>query len=175
MSIRAQDILLLFEMYFDLLYHATTYNNAILILREDTMKTGSYGNISFTRNPNFWWSPSQNVVRFVVNGEMLSYNYSMTPLSYAGDVPDPRGSDRSHGWSLDELTIAKDIKNIKKYLKGIEVNTAVFFIRHTEADLKYLEELIQPFPMYLTDMHHVRRFPNRFKTSLTNYQWRKSL
>lgn len=69
-----------------ILYHYTSLDNAINILKQNVLQTGeelSY--ISFTRNKNFHKVKREGIItdmKFIINGDKLSEKYKIQPFNY---------------------------------------------------------------------------------------------
>ncbi len=100
-----------------IIYHITTEENAIKILRVDTL--GKYNDpVSLTRDKNFNYIPGRwddtHSIKFVLDGNKVSNNYKIGPYSEDG-----------YGRSESEERTDKPIKPLSKYLIGIEVLTKI--------------------------------------------------
>lgn len=121
-----------------LLYHVTSLYNTISILKSNKMLGGIYKAVSFSRNKRYTgWNPKDHQVKITFDGDGLSNVFKINP--YKG----PRATPKE-----DEERILTDknneIKNIKKYIKSIELfNTydIASFPWHEETFPKRLKEL----------------------------------
>lgn len=115
-SNRAKDVNeMMLEAYRGKLYHATTPEGATQAITQNTLKVSpQFVGISLTRNPNFWYKYTLHPIRFILDGNRLSQNYKVEPYNYAQD---PRGIVKEA-----EEVVKTDIRNLNRYLIGIEVS-----------------------------------------------------
>lgn len=99
------------------LYHGTSWENAVNIIESNELRgnvsneTETYG-VSFTRNKNSAYSS----VALIIDQEKLSYNYKIDPIY----------RDGISGLDLAEERVPVTIKNIRKYLIGIQFNNPIY-------------------------------------------------
>lgn len=95
------------------LYHGTTWNNAIKILESNELRanvsneTETYG-VSFTRNKE----EAYDQVVFVIDQELLSYNYKIEPVY----------RDGISGRDLAEERVDRTIRNFRKYIISVKLS-----------------------------------------------------
>jgi len=106
------------EAYSGQLFHATTINGALSAISQNELKLSpTFIGLSFTRNPNFWYNYIVKPIRFIVDGRKLSHNYKIEPYNYAGDP-------RKYVAEQEEI-VCRSIKDLRRYLLGIEVHRKV--------------------------------------------------
>ena len=136
------------EVYFGNLYHSTSL--AIPILQQNMigavypseLDPYSHGHgVSFTRSPLYWFEHETKPVRFILDGTKISHNYRLIPIDNAG----------SHGLgeSESELYIRESLKNLRRYLLGVEINARGFFGGKESKTLQKVVKLSEPFPVYV--------------------------
>ena len=106
--------------YSGTLYHITSFSSLLEILKSDSLKVGSTGAISFTRNKNFLSKPSGSIilsgvgVMISLDAKKLTDNYKIEPYNY-------HGSDVEVGDEMEERVLDRTIKNIKKMITKIDL------------------------------------------------------
>lgn len=99
------------------LYHGTSFENAISIIETNELRgnvsneTESYG-VSTTRSKNEAYSH----VAIILDQEKLSYNYKIHPVYRDGIA----------GKDLAEERLDRTIKNIRKYILGLQFNNPTY-------------------------------------------------
>ena len=132
------------------LYHSTTYNNAINILKTNTLYSDRSFGISTNRNLDLFKKGFGDVC-FVLDGDKLSSKYKIFPFQFGQEdsqetiVQDKKASQfksiedyhdkltglernlQYYGWNTDRgLTIQKpEISNIQNYILKVYVNTNI--------------------------------------------------
>lgn len=116
-----------------ILYHHTSFSNLIRILKSNSLVIGRTGKISFTRSKNFLRSATVGLggvgAELILDGDKLSNNYKITPYKY-------------HGLDVEvddefEERVLKNIKDLNKYLKGINLYKTYFSFSRDRKE-KYL-------------------------------------
>ena len=129
------------------LYHFTTIPSLINILLSNKLESP----ISLTRNKNFNKVTSiiPTEARITLDGSLLSNNYKISPFNYGyrkkwvsdkgktefKNIWDPEFEDQS------EEVINKDIINLKKYIKEINVNEIDMWDYLDEDYIHHLDQL----------------------------------
>lgn len=132
------------------LYHSTTYNNAINILKTNTLYSDRSFGISTNRNLDLFKKGFGDVC-FVLDGDKLSSKYKIFPFQFGQEdsqetiIQDKKASQfksiedyhdkltglernlQYYGWNTDRgLTIQKpEISNIQNYILKVYVNTNI--------------------------------------------------
>lgn len=108
------------------LYHYTHIRSLMNILSSDMIRaTKAYDNtVSFTRDSKFHYYRRPSIggtqCRLIIDGERLSDNHAIEPYN------DNRSSDMTfkvtqHGYVESEERVFNDLKNVKRYLLGIDI------------------------------------------------------
>jgi hypothetical protein len=95
------------------LYHYTSYKSLIAILESNKLHSTQY---DYTKNVGVSFttvkSPVHGAVGIVVDGDDLSNNYKVSPMSFGlTPIPDEH----------EERVLTKEIKNIRRYIKKVIV------------------------------------------------------
>jgi len=121
------------------LYHSTSGENLVSILKSNTLKAGypvfRFGpggiqkQISFTRNKNY--RPGEYTLE--IDGNKLSENYKVTPYDESGNF----------GKRLEsEEVVTEDITDVKKYIIAIYANVEA--VQHES--YKEFERILKLYP-----------------------------
>lgn len=100
------------------LYHGTTWMNAIEIIESNELRANvsnetETNGVSFTRNSR----EAYDQVVFVIDQELLSHNYKISPVYREGIA----------GLDLAEERVPRTIKNIRKYIIELRWNNPIWF------------------------------------------------
>lgn len=141
-----------------IIYHFTPTFSAKDILEQDKLvskrreryskKELSFPTISFTRDKNFWNQTRFGInphIKFIVDGNKLSEKYKIRPFNWFTHGPKGRAEFEKQGVHMDEMeevVMAEEIKNLSKYLIGVEYrkNIPNEFAAY-QLDIKEIEEL----------------------------------
>lgn len=123
MVLQSTDLLSLVEQlrtYF--LFHTTTAENLLSILEEGTLHLGRMEpSVSFSRSNVRWGKASRNKVRLVFNGEKLYNDYKIQPHVFQYDENPTKFQKVPGGYFEYELRTNRPVRNIRRYLVGIEI------------------------------------------------------
>jgi len=105
-----------------ILYHATTYDNADKILKDNVLKRGKRGFVSFSRSKigTKIKVDKLHVVIFVINGNKLSEKYKIKPYNHSWNQN--KNVDYITHQMVDEMEerVFSDITNFSQYVLSIE-------------------------------------------------------
>lgn len=97
------------------LYHSTTYENLLQILKDDMLLKGNHNYISFTRNKiNV---KSSLPCQIIVDGDKLSNSYKVEPFDYFKGRYNDYSTDEQ-----EERVLIRMIKNLHKYVIKVIIN-----------------------------------------------------
>lgn len=99
------------------LYHYTSFENAIKIIQSNILKVGKTGYVSFTRNKFLYKQAtfiSGSDCFLSLDGNKISENYKIIPFKYHGIDYTEIGDE-----SEETLKRGKSLKNVKKYILDI--------------------------------------------------------
>ena len=119
-----------------ILYHYTTPEALLNILKTDELKTGEYGVNSFTRNKNYHLKNEcvrRGPVRITVNGDAMSNHTKFFPWNSWVAKDKSRQKQKRYYDEWEERTYA-DIKGIKKFVTKIAIDpqqTRAWYIAHS--------------------------------------------
>ena len=133
-----------------IIYHFTTFDNLIGILKSNSLISG-YHYISFTRNRLFDDGKFDLNVRIVFDGDRLSDKYKIEPFLYDDKFKDEHGIPRFKKEAEERIIsgIEKsydggiypyELKNIKKYIIRIDIIENRYLIFFKEKFDKMIEE-----------------------------------
>lgn len=114
------------------LYHATSIQNLINILNNNTLKTGRLyakdvlkgkktGSISLTRSKEFANRYTNNGAILILDQSKLINNYKLTPVGDNVNILGNTSTRRDYNSKAEEV-IEKNISPLNNYLLGIEIN-----------------------------------------------------
>ena len=161
-SIAEQLLHIIHEIYFGRLFHTTSLQGAFDVLRQNQLGHTGTRKVSLSRSASFWFNPTSSPVRFIIDGNLLSQRYKLTPYDW---YQTPKGRKRTYEY---EIAVKGAIRNFRKYLLGIEVRPDYFFQGSSEKDhdekiriinrLKDLAKVpiyIQASPEPITRFYHI--------------------
>ena len=130
------------------LYHITSMQNLPSILRTNKLKS-HYDYVSFTRDKNLINDMNNDfgTILITLDGEKLSDKYKIQPFDYFS-----RRKTRGGYGEREERIMKKEIPNIAKYIKSIEVNK---------------DDSVK-FPMWNTGFEDIADW-DHFKNIINNY------
>lgn len=111
--------------YTGLLYHITSFQSLIDILKSDTIKVGVTGAISFTRNKNFLTKPSGSIILSGV-GVMISLDVEKLTNKYKVEPYNYHGLDVHVGDEMEERVLKRNISSVKNLIKEITLYETYF-------------------------------------------------
>ena len=130
------------------LYHFTTYRKAVLIGKSNKLKrTLKEDSISLTRN---YALDDFGFVRFAIDGDKLSENYSIKPFlfqgkGYAGYKDNPDKMRQHYSKEAEERITGKDIYPLDRYL--IQIDLFDFGKRNIELLKREIQDQFKNIPV----------------------------